>query len=95
VASTLSCCCRDAQRHWHIDAAIRESLVVFGVDPNGALSFAIVFHVMEIIVMNVLGVIYLVREAGSWAKAKESLRSVTSQAQPLEATVAVVPGEKP
>jgi uncharacterized protein (TIRG00374 family) len=64
-----------------LDAAIKESLVVFGVDPNVALSFAIVFHVMEIIVMDLLGVICLLREAGSWAKAKESLRTVTSQAQ--------------
>jgi hypothetical protein len=44
--------------------------------------------------MNVLGVICLVREAGSWAKAKESLRSVTSQTQPLEETAAAAPGER-
>jgi glycosyltransferase 2 family protein len=77
-----------------LDAAIKESLVVFGVGPNVALSFAIVFHVMEIIVMDVLGLICLLREAGSWAKAKESLRSVTSQAQPQEETAAVAPGEQ-
>ncbi len=77
-----------------LDVAIKESLVVFGVNSSLALSFAFVFHVMEIIVMNVLGVVCLLREAGSWAKAKESLRSVTSQAQPLEETVTAVPGEK-
>jgi hypothetical protein len=49
---------------------------------------------MELIVMDVLGAICLLREAGSWAKAKESLRSVTSQAQPLEAAAAVAPDEE-
>jgi uncharacterized protein (TIRG00374 family) len=64
-----------------LDAAIKESLVVFGVDPSVAFSFAIVFHVMEIIAMDAVGLICLLREAGSWAKAKESLRSVTAQAE--------------
>jgi hypothetical protein len=34
------------------------------------------------------------REAGSWAKAKESLRSVTAQAQPLEETEAPISSEE-
>ncbi len=41
--------------------------------------------------MDVLGAICLLREAGSWAKAKEQLRSVTSQAQ---APAAAAPGEE-
>ena len=77
-----------------LDAAIRESLVVFGIDYNIALSFAIVFHVMEIVVMDVVGVICLLREAGSWAKAKESLRTVTSQIQAPPETGATIPGEE-
>jgi hypothetical protein len=36
--------------------------------------------------MDVLGVICLLREAGSWAKAKEQLRTATSQAQAPLAT---------
>ena len=79
-----------AQCSW----AFNKSLVAFGVNTNVAISFAIVFHVMEIVVMDVLGVICLLREAGSWAKAKESLRSVTTQAESQPETAAVIPGEK-
>lgn len=77
-----------------LQLGIQKSLAVFGVPEAVGLSFAIAFHVMELIVMNVLGVICLLREAGSWAKAKESLRSVTSQAQPLEETATAVSGEE-
>jgi len=77
-----------------LDAAIKESLVIFGVDPNVALSAAIVFHGMEIVVMDIVGVLCLLREAGSWAKAKESLRSVTAQAESQPETTAATPGEK-
>lgn len=64
-----------------LQLGIQKSLAVFGVAESIGLSFAIVFHVMEIIAMDVLGIICLLREAGSWAKAKEQLRTVTSQAQ--------------
>ena len=77
-----------------LQLGIQKSLAVFGVPEAVGLSFAIVFHVMELIVMDVLGVICLLREAGSWAKAKESLRSVTSQAQPLEETAAAASGDE-
>jgi uncharacterized protein (TIRG00374 family) len=77
-----------------LQLGIQKSLAVFGVPEAVGLSFAIAFHVMELIVMDLLGVICLLREAGSWAKAKESLRSVTSQTQPLEETIAAVPGEE-
>ena len=60
--------------------AIKLSLLVFGIDDTTALSFAIVFHVMEIIVMDVIGAVALWREAGSWASMKAQLRSVTSAA---------------
>jgi hypothetical protein len=53
-------------------------LVVFGIDGSLGLGFALVFHVMEIIVMDVLGAIALWREAGSWAAMKAQLRSVTT-----------------
>jgi glycosyltransferase 2 family protein len=78
-----------------LQLGIQKSLAIFGVAESIGLSFAIVFHVMEIIVMDVLGAICLLREAGSWAKAKEQLRAVTSQAQssaPVPATPA--PGEE-
>lgn len=60
--------------------AIKLSLLVFGIGETTALSFAIVFHVMEIIVMDVIGAVALWREAGSWASMKAQLRSVTSTA---------------
>jgi uncharacterized protein (TIRG00374 family) len=60
---------------------IQQALLVFGIAEAVGLSFAIVFHVMEIIVMDLFGVVCLLREAGSWAKAKESLRAVTAQAE--------------
>jgi glycosyltransferase 2 family protein len=77
-----------------LQLGIQKSLAVFGVPEAVGLSFAIAFHVMELVVMDVLGVICLLREAGSWAKAKESLRSVTAQAQPLGETTAAAPGEE-
>ena len=74
-----------------LQLGIQKALAVFGVAESIGLSFAIVFHVMEIVVMDVLGAICLLREAGSWAKAKEQLRTVTSQAQ---TPVNSVPGEE-
>jgi uncharacterized protein (TIRG00374 family) len=68
---------------------IQQALVAFSVNTNVATGFAIVFHLMEIVVMDALGLICLLREAGSWAKAKESLRSVTAQAEPQEKSAAV------
>jgi uncharacterized membrane protein YbhN (UPF0104 family) len=73
---------------------IQQALMVFAVNSNVALSFAIVFHAMEIIVMDALGLVCLLREAGSWAKAKESLRSVTAQAETPSEIAAATPGEK-
>lgn len=72
-----------------LQLGIQKSLTVFGVAESIGLSFAIVFHVMEILVMDALGVICLLREAGSWAKAKEQLRAATSQAQTQAAPVPV------
>ncbi len=64
-----------------LDLAIQQSLVLFGINESVALSTALVFHVMEILVMDALGMICLLREAGSWAAAKAQLRSATSSAQ--------------
>jgi uncharacterized protein (TIRG00374 family) len=58
--------------------AIKLSLLVFAISDSTALSFAIVFHVMEIIVMDLIGAIALWREAGSWASMKAQIRSVTT-----------------
>jgi uncharacterized protein (TIRG00374 family) len=60
--------------------AIKLSLLVFGIGETTALSFAIVFHVMEIIVMDAIGAVALWREAGSWALMKAQIRTVTSAA---------------
>ncbi len=61
-----------------LDLAIQQSLVLFGVNGSVALSVALVFHVMEILIMDGLGIVCLLREAGSWAAAKAQLRSATS-----------------
>jgi glycosyltransferase 2 family protein len=60
--------------------AIKLSLLVFGIGDTTALSFAIVFHVMEIVVMDAIGAVALWREAGSWASMKAQIRTVTSAA---------------
>lgn len=61
-----------------LQGSIVLSLAIFNIPKETALSFAIVFHVMEIIVMDLVGAIALWREAGSWAAMKAQLRSVTS-----------------
>jgi uncharacterized protein (TIRG00374 family) len=61
-----------------LDYAIQQSLVVFGINESLGLGFALVFHVMEIIVMDVIGAIALWREAGSWASMKAQIRSVAA-----------------
>jgi uncharacterized protein (TIRG00374 family) len=69
-----------------MQGAIVLSLGLFGLPQAQAFSFAIVFHVMEIIVMDAAGLVALWREAGSWASMKSQLRSVTSAAEkPLAA----------
>jgi hypothetical protein len=68
-----------------LQGAIVLSLAVFAIPQAPALSFAIVFHLMEIIVMDLLGAIALWREAGSWAAMKAQIRSVTTAAEkPIE-----------
>jgi hypothetical protein len=70
-----------------LQGAIVLSLAVFAIPQAPALSFAIVFHLMEIVVMDLLGAIALWREAGSWAAMKAQIRSVASAAEkPLEET---------
>jgi len=63
-----------------MQGAIVLSLAVFNIPQAPALSFAIVFHLMEYIVMDIIGAISLWREAGSWASMKAQFRSVTSVA---------------
>ena len=64
-----------------MQGAIVLSLAVFNIPRAAALSFAIVFHVSEIVVMDLCGVVALWREAGSWTAMKTQLRSVTSTAK--------------
>lgn len=68
-----------------LDWAIQQALAAFGVPLALGLSVAVVFHVMEIVVMDVMGVVCLLREAGSWSKAKASLRAATTQQPAVEA----------
>jgi uncharacterized protein (TIRG00374 family) len=67
-----------------LQGAIVLSLAVFGLSQATALSFAIVFHVAELLVMDVVGASMLWREAGSWASMKAQLRSVTTSAATIE-----------
>ena len=64
-----------------LQGAIVLSLAVFNVPQEPALSFAIAFNLMEIIVMDLLGASALWREAGSWAAMKAQIRSVTTAAE--------------
>ena len=73
-----------------LDWAIQQSLAAFGVPLALGLSVAVVFHVMEIVVMDVMGVICLLREAGSWSQAKASLRAATTQQPAAAAGVDVI-----
>ncbi len=69
-----------------LDWTIQQSLVVFGVDASLGLSFALVFHMMEYIIMDLAGLIALWREAGSWASIKAQIRSVTAASTSAESS---------
>ena len=57
-----------------LEWAIRDSLVLFGWSSEVALACAISFHFMELAVMNVSGVVCLVREGLSWSAAVSEVR---------------------
>ncbi|HLF28849.1 MAG TPA: lysylphosphatidylglycerol synthase transmembrane domain-containing protein [Anaerolineae bacterium] len=50
-----------------IELAIQQSLVVFGISDSIGLAYAIAFHAMEFIVMNVAGIVGLMQEGMSWS----------------------------
>lgn len=75
-----------------VQLGIQRALAVFGVPAAVGLGFSIVSHVMGIMVMDLLGVIFLLREAGSWAKAREALRAVTAQVAAGQDAAPAVPG---
>jgi len=62
-----------------LEWAIRDSLVLFGWSPEAALACAISFHFMELVVMNVSGVVCLVREGLSWSAAVAEARRASAE----------------
>jgi hypothetical protein len=71
-----------------IEAAIKESLLVFGILGEVGLAYAIAFHAMEFIVMNLAGVVGLVQEGISWS----SLVSTVHEAEVKHDTPVAIEG---
>lgn len=57
-----------------IEFAIRDSLIIFAIPIELGLAYAIGFHFMELAVMNVSGLVSLVREGMSWSTAVSEAR---------------------
>jgi uncharacterized protein (TIRG00374 family) len=70
-----------------IELAIRDSLLLFGVGPEVGLAYAISFHFMEVVVMNVAGVIGLIREGMTWSMAVSEARRAEEDTHQTLATV--------
>ncbi|HEY4691759.1 MAG TPA: lysylphosphatidylglycerol synthase transmembrane domain-containing protein [Anaerolineae bacterium] len=66
--------------------AIQRSLLVFAVSETVGLAYAIVFHLMEMVVMNATGLISLAQEDLSWSSIVAQVRRVESK-PPAPATV--------
>ena len=62
-----------------LEWALRDSLVLFGWSPEAALACAISFHFMELAVMNVSGVVCLVREGLSWSSMMSTVREAEAR----------------
>jgi len=70
-----------------IEFAIRDSLVIFAIGPELGLAYAIVFHFMEVLVMNASGVVSLIREGMSWSGVlSEARRAEAHKHDPLTAS---------
>lgn len=65
-----------------IELAIQQSLVIFGISESLALAYAIVFHAMEFIIMNIAGVISLLSEGMSWSSMLTTVRQSETQPGP-------------
>lgn len=59
-----------------LEVAIQQSLLVFAIAGEVGLAYAIAFHAMEFIVMNVAGVIGVVREGMSWSSMMSTVHQV-------------------
>lgn len=57
-----------------IEWAIRDSLLIFGMGAEVGLAYAIGFHFMELVVMNVSGAVCMIREGMSWSMALSEAR---------------------
>ena len=65
-----------------LEVAIQQSLLVFGVLGEVGLAYAIAFHAMEFIVMNIGGVYGLIREGMSWSSMVSTVNRSSAQPTP-------------
>ncbi len=70
-----------------IEVAIKESLVVFGVPGEVGLAYAIVFHVMEVVVMNIAGAVGFIREGMTWSAMVSTMRAAEQRHEAPPATM--------
>jgi hypothetical protein len=66
-----------------LEWAIRDSLLIFGWSPEVGLAYAIGFHFMELVVMNVSGVVCMIAEGMSWSMAVSEARRAEAKPEPL------------
>lgn len=65
--------------------AIQRALLVFAISESVGLAYAIVFHLMEMVVMNLLGLVGLAQEDLSWSSLVSQVRR--AEAKPPAAVV--------
>jgi uncharacterized protein (TIRG00374 family) len=65
-----------------LEVAIQQSLLIFGMSGSIGLAYAIVFHAMEFIVMNIAGIVGLVQEGLSWSSMVSEARDVSAKHSP-------------
>jgi uncharacterized membrane protein YbhN (UPF0104 family) len=65
-----------------LQLAIQQSLVVFSISSSIGLAYAIVFHLMEMVVMNVAGLVSLSREDLSWSAMLATARGAQTRREP-------------
>ena len=62
-----------------LEVAIQKSLLVFAVSGSVGLAYAIAFHAVEFIVMNIAGVMGLVQEGMSWSSMVSTVHQAETQ----------------
>jgi hypothetical protein len=71
-----------------IEWAIRDSLLIFGVGPEVGLAYAIGYHFMEVVVMNVSGVASLIAEGMTWSMAVSEARQAETGQRAIDLPIA-------